>query len=76
MIPANFPEANLVLGYQQDEYEPLPVHSAHGRMTFCCRLSPAELKELNETGLLWFTQLTFGSPFQPISLSTQKPVLK
>lgn len=76
MIPTNFPEANSVLGYAQDDYEPLPAHISNGRVTFCCRLSPAELKELHETGVLWLQQLTFGSPFQPISLSTQKPDLK
>lgn len=76
MIPVQFPEVNLVLGYAQDQYEPLPVHSSNGRMTFCCALSPAELEEIQRTGRLWITQLTFGAPFQPIALSTQKPEFK
>ena len=41
--------------------------------TFAMKLSPEEIKELTETGVLWFTQLTFGQGFQPIRLSTQKP---
>jgi hypothetical protein len=76
MIPVNFPEANLILGRDQDEYEPLPVHTygdAQGRMVMCFRLSPAELEELTRTRTLWVQQLTFGRNFAPLALSTQRP---
>lgn len=76
MIPVPFPQANAVLAATQDEYEPLPVYvhgDAEGRVTFCCRLSDAEIADIVATRSLWFQQLTFGKPFQPIALSTQRP---
>lgn len=77
MIPVKFPEANAVLAASQDEYEPLPIHrfkdDPQGRVAMCFRLSPAELEEIARTRTLWIQQLTFGQPFQPIALSTQKP---
>lgn len=76
MISASFPEANRVLGGIQDEYEPIHVRycgGVEGRMIMCFRLSPAELEEIARTKTLWIQQLTFGRPFQPIALSTQKP---
>ena len=76
MIPVKFPEANAVLAASQDEYEPLPIHrfaGPDGRVAMCFRLSPAELDEIARTRTLWIQQLTFGQPFQPIALSTQRP---
>lgn len=77
MIPVSFPEANTLLGGNQDEYEPLPIHrfkdDAQGRVAMCFRLSPAELEEIARTRTLWIQQLTFGQPFQPVALSTQRP---
>lgn len=76
MIAAKFPEANAVLGSSQEEYEPIPVKrfdGTEGRIAMCFRLSPAELDEIARTRTLWIQQLTFGQPFQPIALSTQKP---
>lgn len=76
MIPVAFPEANTELGRSQNEYEPLPVYrfkDPEGRVVLCCRLSPAELDEINRTRTIWLQQLTFGSPFQPIAMSTLRP---
>lgn len=76
MIPVQFPEANAVLGREQDEYEPLPVcrhPGEQGCISFCMRLSPAEIEELVRTKTLWIQQLTFCNSFQPIALSTQRP---
>lgn len=76
MIPVQFPESNGVLAGNQDEYEPLPIHrfaGVEGRVAFCCRLSDAELAEIARTRTLWIQQLTFGKPFQPVALSTQRP---
>lgn len=80
MIPVQFPQANLVLGMGQDQYEPLPVHVApndpRGQVVFCMRLSPAELEEIARTGTLWISQLTFGQTFQPIALETRSPFVE
>ncbi len=76
MIAASFPEANCTLAMGQDEYEPLHVHiqtGPEGRMTCCFRLSDAEVDEIVRTRTLWYSQLTFGQPFQPVLLSTHKP---
>lgn len=76
MTPVQFAGANAVLGADQEEYEPLPVHRGKPpeyRVTFCTRLSDAEIDEIVRTRTLWLQQLTFGNPFQPVGLSTQKP---
>lgn len=76
MIPVQFPESNAVLAREQGEYKPLPVYyfgDAERRVAFCCRLSDAEIEEIRLTRTLWVQQLTFGRPFQPIALSTQRP---
>ncbi len=78
MIPAHFPEANCVLAASQEQYEPIHVHLHRGverRVTCCFRLSQQEIDEIVSTRTLWHSQLTFGEPFQPVSLSTQKPEL-
>jgi hypothetical protein len=74
VIPAQFPEANTILAAGQNDYEPLPVYRApDGRVVCCFRLAPAELTEIQRTRTLWMQQLTFGSAFQPVALSTQRP---
>lgn len=76
MIPVQFPEANAVLARDQGEYEPMTVYrfkDPEGRVACCFRLSDVELEEIARTRTLWVQQLTFGQPFQPIGLSTQRP---
>lgn len=77
MIATAFPEANCLLAMDQDEYEPLHVHlhyeGSEGKVTCCFRLSDAEVDEIVRTRTLWYSQLTFRNPFQPVLLSTQKP---
>lgn len=76
MIPVNFPEANAVLAMDQEEYEPIVIYrfvGPEGRIVCCFRLTDAEIHDLVSTRTLWFEQLTFGHPFNPIRLSTQRP---
>jgi hypothetical protein len=76
MIPVHFPQANHILAMNQDDYEPLAVYrheDAHGRVSFCMRLSPLEIEEVSRTRTLWIQQLTFGNSFQPIALSSVRP---
>lgn len=74
MIPVTFPECNVVLGMSQDDYAPLQAYRAPDGQVICAfRLSPQELKEIQETRTLWVSTLTFNNPFQPIGLSTQCP---
>jgi len=77
MQPIKFPQQTHTLAEDQPQYEPLPVHIDQADpatpFTCCFQLSPEELAEINETGCLWHTQLTFGQSFQPVRLSTQNP---
>lgn len=41
--------------------------------TFCFELSPKELAEVNRTGKIWHTVVTFGQPLQPQSMTVEKP---
>lgn len=76
MKPIKFEETNAVYGAKQPEYEPLPAHKADdGTVTTCWELSPEELKQIQETGVIWLSLLTFNQPLQPILLRTEKPEL-
>lgn len=76
MKPIKFEETNAVYGAKQPEYVPLPAHKADdGTVTTCWELSPEELKQIQETGVIWLSLLTFNQPLQPILLRTEKPEL-
>lgn len=76
MTPVRFPEANVVLAMDQEQYEPIAVYLApgdEGIMTACFRLSEAEIAEMVMTRTLWVSVMTFRRGFPPIALSSQKP---
>lgn len=76
MEPKKFNEANIVFGANQPEYKPLPAQIVKGRsgqVLTCWKLSPDELRRIQETGELWLSVLTFNQPLQPVNLSTEKP---
>jgi hypothetical protein len=65
-----------MLAEDQPEYETLPIHVSNTpqrECTACFELSPEELAEVQRTGRIWYTQLTFGNPFQPIRMSVLYP---
>ncbi len=76
MQPIEFPEQNLVFAKDQPEYQPLPVfynrESANGEVISAWKLSEEELKQINETGVIWFNMYTFHKPPMPIYLTTKK----
>jgi len=75
MKPIEFEEVNVVYGANQKEYIPLPCHrTPEGEATMCMQLSEEELKQVQETGHIWVTLLTFNQALQPILLSSTKPV--
>lgn len=80
MISIEFPQANIPLAKDQPEYETLYVHVDPNdptlSMTACFELSDEEIVELVKTRKLWYTQLTFGQPFQPVRMSTQNPFVQ
>lgn len=77
MQPLNFDGANIVFGANQPEYQPLPAEFVGrpeiGQINTCWELSPDELKQIQETGKIWVSILTFGQPLQPVLVSVDKP---
>jgi len=79
MIAIDFPERTILLAEDQPQYETLPCHindSQEREFTCCFQLNKEEIDEIVLTGLLWHTQLTFGSAVQPIRMSTQNPFVQ
>lgn len=77
MRAVEFPQANVVLGEKQPEYIPLPVHYDNSiperPMTCCFELTDEEVEEIVKTRRIWNTQLTFGNPYHPVSMSCSNP---
>lgn len=74
MTAIEFPEVNVRIAEHQDEYETLPgfYNTKEGSITFCFQLNKEELEEINRTGCVYFKQITFGKPMNPVAMSTQK----
>jgi hypothetical protein len=77
MKAKEFKEVNLRIAEGQPQYETLPVFLDKQDTTFpvtmCFELNEAERKQVEETGEIWLTVLTFGNPFHPIAMSCLKP---
>lgn len=77
MKPKDFEGADIVFGENQPEYMPLPAKRGDwpkgGEIHTCWELSPEELQEIQKTGVIWLSILTFRQPLQPVRLSTEKP---
>ncbi len=77
MIAKEFPQQNIVIAENQDEYNSLPaLVSEDGAVTCCFQLDEAEIKQVKETGEIWLTVLTFGRPLQPINTSVLDPFVE
>lgn len=81
MESLDFEERNHILNGPKREFEDLFVNinpTLPGcPTTFKMRLSPAELEEVIRTGGdVYFTQMTGGNAFQPVSLSVIKPPME
>lgn len=76
MEPILFEGANVIMGKDQPEYLPLPAYKTpDGTVTTCWKLTPEELKQVQETGVIWLSTLTFNQPLQPILLYADKPTI-
>lgn len=77
MKPIDFLEKNQDIGKgQEDKYDVLPakiIVSQNVPIWSSWKPSEEDLKKLNEGGSLWVCQLTFGAPFQPTRITTDKP---
>jgi len=74
MTSVEFEECNIKIAENQEEYETLHAHhnTKEGSVTFCFELNKEELEDIQKTGRIYFKQLTFNGPMNPISMSTQK----
>lgn len=75
MEPIKFDGVNVVFGANQPEYIPLPaaVNYKAGKVLTCWKLTPEEIKRVQETGMVWLEMLTFNQPLQPVRLDVEKP---
>ena len=77
MKATEFPEVNLRIAENQEEYVTLPAYhnKEEGSITFCFKLNEDEVNRIKATDEIWFKVLTFNRPMQPIMLSTNKEEL-
>lgn len=67
MKPKQFPGSNVVFGANQPEYQPLPaLKMPDGQVITCWELSDEEIETIKKNKCMYFNQLTFNSPLQPI----------
>ena len=74
MKAIKFAEQNITFAESQPQYTPLPaLRTVEGEVISCWQLSEEELVEVQKTGLVYISQLTFNhGPLQPIYLTTKK----
>ena len=74
MKASKFPGHNVIVAKDQPEYQQLPAYhnKDNGTLTFCFELTKEEIDEVVSTGKIWFQQLTFNRPMNPIRLSTNQ----
>ncbi len=79
MQSIDFPQMNVVIGDNQPEYIPLKAFVDFNDPTspaiMCFELSEEEIIDIVRTKKIWYKQLTFNQPFQPINFSTKDPFI-
>ena len=72
MEAVKFPEQTHILAENQDEYNILPTLMDDKTVTSIWKLTPEELKHIQETGLLYVRQMNFNQPVQPIFITVNR----
>lgn len=72
MTPENFPEANMKLAKDQDEFITLDVVKQGDAVVSQWKLSPLEIEEVKRTGVIYVSQLSFGTPSQALYVTAIK----
>lgn len=76
MTPKNFPQANVIYGEGQEEYQPLPAHKTkEGDVIVCWELTDEEIEKIKETKCLYLSIMTFGRFLQPVHMTVNKDEL-
>lgn len=76
MEPIKFDGANAEYVATLPGFKSLPAEGRLGpsvEIVTCWKLSPEELKRVQETGKIYLSVLTFGLPFHPLIMSVDKP---
>ena len=71
MIPIEFPQHNVKLAEDQEEYLMLPAYQDQIETISCWRLTDEDIELLKTNRVIWLRQMNFGKPLQP-----QLPTLK
>jgi hypothetical protein len=77
MTPIKFRLANVVYAEHQPEYIPLPAHrSKNGIVTSCWKFTFRERLRILFGAHLYWSQMTFNQPLQPVqpSLDFDEPL--
>ena len=75
MKPIEFPEQNTEYAKSQAQYKNLPSYRGPAPevpVISCWALNEEERKRIAETGVIWLSVWTFGSPLQPLLLTANK----
>lgn len=76
MKPINFPEVNQEIGKEQPQFITLPskvIANREVEIWNAWKPSEEDLKRLNDGGVVWIAQQTYGAGFHPIKVDTLKP---
>lgn len=77
MKSIDYPEANLAIAKDQPQYNTLFAFVDSTRPDFptfvCYELTEEDIADIVKNKKLWYDQLTFGKPFQPMLIMTKNP---
>lgn len=65
MTPIKFPQSNITLAEDQDEYQTLPAYRNEEEFISCWKLSWREILVLLISGRIWLRQLHCDRQLQP-----------
>lgn len=77
MKTVDFPEANVAIAKDQPEYLTLyaaMINSPQREMIVEFELTEEEIADIVKNKKLYYVQLTFANPFQPMSIHTKSPI--
>lgn len=72
MEPIKFEEQNIT--FVAEGCLDLPAHKAEDQIISCWKLSDEELKQIQETGIVWFSVM--GQQQPPIWLGVENPFIE
>lgn len=72
--PEEFPQVNVHIAENQEEFLTLPAHVTEDARVVCCfHVTPEQMADMARTGQLWIQIFTQNGTIQPFSLHTGSP---